>query len=200
MNHCYVLTRCTGCGSVQWQNLGNLRAGKSKGCQNCSTPPRALPLWLDKRLTAAKQRCENPHDPNYRLYGARGIRFEFQSVKAAGLYLMGMYGPLSRVLEIDRIDTNGNYAPGNLRLVTRAENMANRRITVLSKWDAKYWPYARTVVTRKLSHGMTRQQIIADAENAVVNKRKNWRGIRARLESMIYEMPEDVTVLPYREN
>ena len=29
MNHCYVLTQCTGCGSVQWQCLTNLRTGKS---------------------------------------------------------------------------------------------------------------------------------------------------------------------------
>ena len=26
-NHCYVLTKCSGCGAIQWQELGNLRTG-----------------------------------------------------------------------------------------------------------------------------------------------------------------------------
>ena len=196
-NHCYVLTECQGCGSIQWQTLDNLRTGKSKGCQACSQP-RQIPVWLNRRLTAAKQRCENTNDPEYRNYGARGIRFCFPSVTAAGLYLIEQYGLPDRSLELDRIDTNGDYAPGNLRFVTRKENLSNRRKTVLSKFDQQYWPYSQNVVTRKLSNGETRQEIIMDAEKAVEQKRKNWRRISARLDFMTYEMPDHITVLPYR--
>ena len=198
-NHCYVLTKCVGCGSVQWQNLTNLQRGVSKGCQRCSQP-RALPKWLDRRLTAAKQRCENPKDANYDQYGARGIRFDFPSVKAAGMYLIENFGIPDRELEMDRIDTNGNYAPGNIRFVTTKENALNKRCTVLTEWDPQYWPYAYTTVIRKLSSGMTREEIIQDAETAVFEKRKNWRGIKAKLESMTYEMPDRITVLPYRDD
>ena len=102
-------------------------------------------------------------------------------------------------MELDRIDTNGHYEPGNIRFVTRAENQANRRITVLSEFDQRYWPYARSVVIRKLSAGLTRSQIITDAETAVFEKRKNWRIISARLDFMTYEMPDHITVLPYRD-
>lgn len=196
-NHCYVLTRCTGCGAIQWQLLDNLRTGRSKGCQNCSQP-RQIPRWLDRRLTAAKQRCENPKDPGYHNYGGRGIEFRFSSVTEAGLYLIQNYGAPDRTLEIDRIDTEGHYEPGNLRFVTREENRANQRRTVLSRFDQDYWPYARSVVTRKLSNGMTREEIIEDARKAVKERRKNWWTIQKRLASMTYEMPEDVTVLPYR--
>src|SRR5690606_1257809 len=56
-----VLTKCTGCAYIQWAYLENLQRGKSKGCQQCSKP-RQIPAWLDRRLTAAKQRCENPSD------------------------------------------------------------------------------------------------------------------------------------------
>ena len=47
---------------------------------------------------------------------------------------------------------------------------------------------------------MTREEIIQDAETAVFEKRKNWRGIKAKLESMTYEMPDRITVLPYRDD
>lgn len=196
-HRCYVLTECQGCGAIQWTLLGNLKRGKSKGCQNC-TQQRPIPYWLDRRLTAAKQRCENPNDSEYHNYGARGIKFDFPSVIDAGLYLIQKYGLPNREMELDRIDNNGNYAPGNLRFATREQNLANRRITVLSRYDPEYWPYAETVVRKKLSQGLTREEIIQDAETAVFEKRKRWRYIQARLEFMTYDLPEDVTVLPYR--
>jgi hypothetical protein len=195
----YVLTKCVHCGSVQWIILENLTRGKSKGCQQCSQP-RQIPLWLDRRLTAAKQRCENPKDRQFPLYGARGIKFLFPSVTAAGLWIIKHLGLPKRSLELDRIDNNGHYAPGNIRFVTRQANSGNRRITVLSEYDPQYWPYARSVVTRKLSAGESREQIIADARRAVYEKRKNWRRIAARLMSMTYEMPDSITVTPYRAN
>lgn len=198
-NHCYVLTQCTDCGNIQWQNLGNLRSGKSKGCQHCSQP-RQIPLWLDRRLTAAKQRCENPSDPQYHNYGARGIRFCFYSVTEAGLYLIRTFGLPKRKLEIDRIDNNLGYQPGNIRFATRKQNVGNRRVTVLSEYRPQDWPYSYNVVIRKLSAGETREQIMQDAQKAVREKRKNWRGIQKRLASMTLKMPDQITVLPYRGN
>ena len=198
-NHCYVLTECIGCHAKQWIELNSLTSGKSKGCQNCSQP-KVLPLWLEKRLTAAKQRCTNPKDSNYKNYGARGIEFRFRSVMEAGLYILENIGIPDRDLELDRINTNGNYEPGNLRFISHKENQANKRSTVLSHWDSKYWPYSYNVVIRKLRQGLTRQQIISDAQNAVAEKRKCWRLIQARLEFMTYEMPDHITVTPYRES
>lgn len=195
--HYRVLTECQSCGAIQWTLLDNLREGKTRGCQRCSQP-RQIPLWLNRRLTAAKQRCENLNDPNFHRYGERGIRFDFPNITAAGLYLIETFGLPDRKMEIDRIDNNGNYAPGNIRFVTRAQNVANREITVLSKYDPKYWPYAETTTRRKLAQGLTRAEIIQDAELAVFEHRKNWKGISERLRSMTYEMPDDITVLPYR--
>lgn len=100
--------------------------GKTKGCQSCSQR-RAVPRWLDRRFTSAKQRCENPDDQQYKNYGARGIRFEFPSVTDACLYMIETNGLPDRKLEIDRIDNDGNYAPGNLRWATRSEQMLNQR-------------------------------------------------------------------------
>ena len=185
MNHCRVLTQCVSCGQIQWILLSNLQRGISKGCQRCSQP-RQIPLWLDRRLTAAKQRCENPKDSAYKNYGQRGIKFNFPSVLEAGLWIMENLGLPDRSLELDRINNNGHYEPGNIRFVTRQENSVNKRNTVLANWNPTEWPYARTVVIRKLSQGMTKEEIIEDAKIAVLHKRKNWRVIDARLDFMTY--------------
>ena len=99
---------------------------------------------------------------------------------------------------MDRIDNNGHYEPGNIRFVSPVVNKRNKEITVLSEWDQAYWPYCENVVYRMLTAGMSREQIIESAREAVRMKRKNWRTISARLDFMIYEMPDRITVLPYR--
>lgn len=195
--NCFVLTQCQGCGAVLWKRLSDLQSGHSKGCRQCSTP-RQIPKWLERRLMKVKQRCENPNHVAYKDYGGRGIAFKFPSVIEAGKWIIENLGLPDRRLEIDRINNNGNYAPGNIRFVTRSENCGNRRNTVLSRFEQEYWPFSQKLVTEKLSAGKTREQIIVDAENAVKMHRGNWRLISARLDFMTYEMPDSITVLPYR--
>ena len=115
------------------------------------------------------------------------------------MYLIDTFGLPDRELQIDRVDTNGNYEIGNIRFVNCQENNLNKRTTVLTRFEQIYWPYSYPVVIRKLSSGETRDEIIQDAETAVFEKRKNWRNILARLEFMTYEMPEDIIVLPYQD-
>lgn len=170
---CYVLVKCAGCGRVQWTLLSNLTRGISAGCQNCSQPPPLYPHWLYKRASAAKQRCTNPRCPEYRNYGGRGIRFAFDSPKAMAEWIVLNLGIPGREYELDRIDNDGAYAPGNLRWIDRAGNAGNRRLTVLPHWDPAEWPYARSVVIRKLSAGMTRDDVLREAAEAVAQKRKN---------------------------
>ena len=178
----YVLTECLSCGKREWILLPNLMRGLSLGCQHC-TQIRPVPKWLYKRVTAQKQRCENPKDKGYPNYGGRGIRFSFTSVQEGALWIMENLG-LHREMELDRIDNNGNYEPGNLRYLTHTDNNANKRSTVMPEWNPEEWPYARSVVTRMTSAGMTREEILESARQAVRAKRKNWQEIKRRLESM----------------
>lgn len=178
-----MLTECTGCGRQQWTNLESLRLGRSRGCQSCSSQ-RTLPRYLDRILTAAKQRCTNPNDPNWVRYGARGITFDFPSVTEAGLWILENLGERPPKYELDRVDNNRGYAPGNLRWATRKQNVANRQNTILEEYKPEEWPYAVGVVRRKLREGFTREQIIEQARRSVREKRKNWRGIERRLRSM----------------
>lgn len=184
----YVLVRCTGCKRENWAHYANLTRGKSRGCQRCSTP-RAVPLWLDRRLTAAKSRCENPADPGYRNYGARGVEFRFSSVTEAGLYVLANLG-LDRGKEIDRVDNNGHYEPGNLKWSTRSQQSRNTRRSKLTQededWARHKSPYSVFTSRKMLRMGLSREEVIDAARNAVRETRKNWMGIALKLRELGY--------------
>lgn len=85
---------------------------------------RTYHVWQGMR-----QRCLNPKSTAYSYYGGRGIqvcdRWEDYDCFVEDMGF-APYG-----LQLDRIDTNGNYEPGNCRWVTasvQANNKRNNRI------------------------------------------------------------------------
>lgn len=118
-----VQTQCQ-CGTIAWKNWDNLKR-RIAGCRECDNPRKA-PLWLVQRAIAAKGRCENPHDPRYQDYGGRGIRFQFSSPTAMAVYLMEHF-KINQRMQIDRINNNSDYAPGNIRMTTSSINQMNTR-------------------------------------------------------------------------
>lgn len=75
---------------------------------------------------AARDRCNNPHNVSYRYYGARGIRFLFDSFEEFHQHL----GPRPHPgMSVDRINTNGHYEVGNVRWATAHEQRMNQRRT-----------------------------------------------------------------------
>lgn len=179
----YVLTKCRGCGSVQWTYRGNMTRGKTKGCQACSRP-KQWPIWLEKRLSAAKDRCTNPRHRQWADYGGRGVTFGFSSVLEACAWVAGNIG-MHWALSLDRADNERGYEPGNLKWSSRREQNTNRRGSVTSAADLDWAdtgaPYAPITAKRMLRAGATRQAIVATAQQAVLHRRKAWRTIAARL-------------------
>jgi hypothetical protein len=98
---------------------------------------------------------------------------------------------------MDRINNDGHYEPGNLRLVTRQENLTNRRDSVASlediQWAETASPYHLITTRHLLSKGLTREQIMARARKAVTEKRKGWREIEAKLKSLTSSTPDPET-------
>lgn len=75
-------------------------------------------------------RCYNPKHVHYDLYGGRGIKVcDLWKNDRKEFFSWAMNNGYSDELQIDRIDSNGDYSPENCRFVTKLQNQNNRRCT-----------------------------------------------------------------------
>jgi hypothetical protein len=90
---------------------------------------------LYKAWTVMLDRCRNPNCGSWAKYGGRGIKVcerwqEFDNFKAD-------VGERPKSMTLERIDNNGDYAPGNVRWATAKEQNGNRRNTLLVTLQGK---------------------------------------------------------------
>ena len=78
-----------------------------------------------------KSRCNNKNNINYKNYGARWIKCDWNSFEE---FYEDMKEWYKSNLQIDRIDNNWNYNKQNCRWITAKENNRNRRNTIKYKW------------------------------------------------------------------
>lgn len=176
------------CKRIEFRDYASLKKGTSMGCDSCARADRKFcraPKWLVKRMEAAKDRCTNKANPNYKHYGGRGIKFRFKSPAHAANWVLDHLG-LKRHLTLDRKNNNGHYEEWNLRYATQRMQALNSRI---EKMDFIYaeaeWPYCKQTTEKYLRAGYTREKILTFAAFAVHNKRKGWRRIQKRLQPLI---------------
>lgn len=83
-----------------------------------------------------KQRCNNPKSKDYKYYGGRGIKCEWNNFDD---FYKDMKKGYKENLTIDRIDVNKNYCKENCRWVVKNLQQQNRRSFL--EWDLKsnYW-------------------------------------------------------------
>ena len=80
--------------------------------------------------SSMKYRCSNPKDKFYKSYGGRGIKVcdEWKNDFLSFYNYIGE--PPSKIHQIDRIDNDGNYEPGNVRWALPVENACNKRTNI----------------------------------------------------------------------
>lgn len=92
---------------------------------------QSLKGYLRHCFGGIKQRCNNPNNPRYKDYGDRGIKCLFETANDFICYIIDVLGfntiEKLKGLQIDRIENDGHYEPGNIRFVTAKVNMNNRR-------------------------------------------------------------------------
>lgn len=88
------------------------------------TGTRIHSVWVNMR-----QRCSNPRCTSFGNYGGRGITVCERWESSFEAFLADMGHPPAEIQrpQIDRINNNGNYEPGNCRWTTAKENARNKR-------------------------------------------------------------------------
>lgn len=85
---------------------------------------RLYKVWL-----AMKDRCSNKNNKSYVNYGAKGVTVcDLWKRSASEFINWSINNGWKRGLQIDRINNDGDYSPGNCRFVTINENVKNRRL------------------------------------------------------------------------
>ena len=118
---------CKGCSAAMAKKYKQSPAGKSASRESLRKYRNTISGHLHCTFDNIKRRCNNPDCKDYKHYGGRGIKNKFRSCNDFRDYVINELLIDPRGLDIDRIDNNGNYEPGNIRFVTRAENNRNRK-------------------------------------------------------------------------
>lgn len=126
------------CGNTVTVAAGKLKSGHTKSCGclardtragqlethgiTTGGKPRTFTIW-----SGMKARCLNPKSVSYPNYGGRGIGICPEWMEFRAFHEWAMSNGYADDLQLDRIDNDGDYCPGNCRWVTRSQNQRNTR-------------------------------------------------------------------------
>lgn len=156
------------CGAERVKPAKGLKCGDVKSCGH------RCPLWFAKKhngcrrpeynvWSSMKRRCTNPSANDYARYGGRGIKVCERWMQSFADFFEDMGSRPSPTHQIDRIDNDGNYEPGNCRWATPTQQGRNKRnnrlITVagetctLAEWGERTGVITDTLADRAKRRG-----------------------------------------------
>lgn len=179
---------------------------RTKQCFRCALKPRSEAAKLHRdlftdaqyhtwghRYTGMLRRCYNPKCPEYKNYGGRGVEVygEWRTDKRKFFeYVVKLENWDDLTTDMDRINNNAGYFPGNIRLVPRIVNACNRRDNTILEYKGvryiqeefyrKHLPNWKSInaLTYHLGRGRSLDWIVAKHDEG----RKGLRPIKLRSE------------------
>lgn len=125
---------------------------------------------LYKMWSAMIQRCHNPNNQDYSLYGEKGIKVadEFRESFIA-FKEFALEKGYKEGLDIDRISNLGGYTRGNIRFVTHKENCRNKsrhryiddgrgNVGTIAEWSEKTG-IKQNVLCERIRYAKTLEQL-----------------------------------------
>lgn len=115
-----------------------------------------------------RDRCHNPKHPKFKYYGGRGVTI-CERWDSFPLFALDMGPRPTKKHTLDRIESNGNYEPGNCRWATMFEQNQNRRNMHYIERNGKRYTlteFAKTlgvhssVILNRLSRGWTMEKAL----------------------------------------
>jgi len=116
-----------------------------------------------------KRRCENKNETCYPRYGGAGISVEFTSFEE---FFAEVGKRPSAKHSIERIDNDGNYAPGNVKWATATEQARNKGNTLfvevrgvskcLADWCEEYGQPYKMAWQRIRKQGWTPERALTE--------------------------------------
>jgi hypothetical protein len=143
-------TKSCGCLQIEARLVSSLKHGHSKGGRR--SPEHRL--WLNM-----KQRCSNPKNGDYANYGGRGIIVCSEWMNDFNAFFEHIGPRPSPSHSIDRIRTDGNYEPANVRWATAKTQSRNRRGRRMIECDGEMLCLAEACERKGISYGKVRKRL-----------------------------------------
>lgn len=166
--HCIKNTKSTSalwmcqcdCGNQKAIQASSLTLGRTRSC-GCISRERkhqqgthhASKTVEVRAWQLAKQRCYNKSGANYVNYGGRGIKMHHSWIHDVSAFIRDM-GPRPRGYTLDRINNDGDYAPGNCRWATRTQQNNNNRRNRFVTWRGRTQTISQWAKEQGLPHGV----------------------------------------------
>ena len=133
-NNLYWACVCD-CGNTAEVNRNNLMTGAVKRCKDCGRHNTTKARTKHSKSYTKEHhtwrhildRCHNPNNQSYRLYGGRGITVFDGWRKSFEAFYSHVGDAPSPKHSLDRIDNNKGYYPGNVRWATAKQQCRNNR-------------------------------------------------------------------------
>jgi hypothetical protein len=143
------------------------------------------------------RRCYNQKQTGYEFYGGRGIKVyePWHDVKVFIEYMesMGMGNPDGKTL--DRIDSNGHYWPGNLRLATQEEQHNNQTNNIKIEYEGQQYNVTELAIKLNMPRLLLYHRIKVAGWSIEETINTPWKTARNRLsQRMVHYKNEDLTL------